>query len=223
MKNRDIYWRRYKKHCTQDNDASVPFEVGTLGPHTLLPFVISCPLYFPESHWWSEISSLSKMTLVLGKVRSGRATNLGCRVVVSHLCDLMFCQKTLNKMRYDAWADLLSWWSCQSPVAHRCSFLNHRNSFQGGMFELNTKFEADLLLYSLNHLNAMATHLCSLNGIYHHQWLVQWSCHCSCMHIPVHSPWLPGYINITQTILVILTMIGPFLDRSCLLLIFLFI
>ena len=37
MKNRDIYWRRYKKHCTQDNDASVPFKVGTLGPHTDLP------------------------------------------------------------------------------------------------------------------------------------------------------------------------------------------
>ena len=25
---------RYKKHCTQDNDTSVPFKVGTLGPHS---------------------------------------------------------------------------------------------------------------------------------------------------------------------------------------------
>ena len=43
MKNRDIYWR-YKKHCTWTVDASVPFKVGTLGPHTVLPVTISCPI-----------------------------------------------------------------------------------------------------------------------------------------------------------------------------------
>ena len=32
------------------------------------------------------------------------------------------------------------------------------------------------------------------------------------MHIPVHSPWLPGYIHVAQTILVMLTMAGRFLD-----------
>ena len=37
---------RYKKHHTQDNDASVPFKVGTLGPHTVLPGAISCPIVF---------------------------------------------------------------------------------------------------------------------------------------------------------------------------------
>ena len=37
MKNRDIYWRRYHKHCTEDNDTLVPFKVGTLQPHTVLP------------------------------------------------------------------------------------------------------------------------------------------------------------------------------------------
>ena len=30
------------------------------------------------------------------------------------------------------------------------------------------------------------------------------------IHIPVHFPWLPGYINVMQTILVILTMAGFF-------------
>ena len=30
--------------------------------------------------------------------------------------------------------------------------------------------------------------------------------------IPVHSPWLPGYINIPETILIMLTMAGLFLD-----------
>ena len=37
---------RYNKHCTQDNDTSVPFKVGTLGPHTVLPIAISCPIVF---------------------------------------------------------------------------------------------------------------------------------------------------------------------------------
>ena len=71
-----------------------PFQVGTLGPHTVLP--VSLPLLktlykilcwnrhqlpcciFPESHRWSEISSLSRVILVLGKARSFRASNLGC-------------------------------------------------------------------------------------------------------------------------------------------------
>ena len=37
---------RHKKHCTQDNDASVPFKVDTLGPHTVLPIAISFPVVF---------------------------------------------------------------------------------------------------------------------------------------------------------------------------------
>ena len=49
----------YKKHCTWDNDASVPFKVGTLGPHTVLPMPAPAPLYFLKSHQQSEISSLS--------------------------------------------------------------------------------------------------------------------------------------------------------------------
>ena len=63
-------------------------------------------------------------------------------------------------------------------------------------------------------LNAMATQYpCSFNGIYHPHWLVQWSRHCSHMLIPVHSPWPAGYIDVLQTILVIVTMAGLFLDR----------
>ena len=37
---------RYKKHDTQDNDDSVLFKLGTLGPHTILPITISCPVIF---------------------------------------------------------------------------------------------------------------------------------------------------------------------------------
>ena len=50
----------------------------------------------------------------------------------------------------------------------------------------------------------------SLNGVYCPHWLVQWSRHCSCMCIPVHSPWLSGYMDIVQTVVIILTMAGLF-------------
>ena len=84
------------------------------------------------------------------------------------------------------------------------------------MFKLNAKFDADLLLYSLDHFE------CKGNTVH---MLTQWcppppltttvKYHCSCMSTPVHSPWLPGFINIMQIILIILTMVGIFPDRPC--------
>ena len=61
----------------------------------------------------------------------------------------------------DAWAGALSWRSCQSPVAKSCSVLNHLNSFHGGMFKLNAKSDADLLLYALSHFecNSHTVHM----------------------------------------------------------------
>ena len=62
-------------------------------------------------------------------------------------------------------------------------------------------------------VHRQTVHMSLLNRIYCPHWLVQWSCHCSHMCIPVHSPWLPGCMDVTQTILVILTMAGLFPDR----------
>ena len=66
-------------------------------------------------------------------------------------------------------------------------------------------------------LNSMVRqYTCSLNSIYHPHWLVECSHHCSHVRTPVHSPWLPGYTDVTHTIFVTLTMTGLFLDRlSC--------
>ena len=65
-------------------------------------------------------------------------------------------------------------------------------------------------------LNVMATqYTCSLNGIYRPNWPVQWSHQYSHMCILVHSPWPPGYMDVTQTVPIILTMGGLFLDRPC--------
>ena len=147
--------------------------------------------------------------------QKSQAANLGCRGAWSPgWFDVLFA-KILCK-RFDAWAGALLWWSCQSPVAHSCGLLNYANSFCGGMFKLNAKFDADLLLYSLYSLilNVMATqYTCSLNGVYCSHWLVLWSHHYSHICIPVHSPWLPGYTDVTCTILVILTVAGLFPDR----------
>ena len=56
--------------------------------------------------------------------------------------------------------------------------------------------------------------ICSHGGIYRPYWWVQWSHHCSCMWIPVHSPWLPGYIDVTEIVLIILMMTKLFPDRA---------
>ena len=134
------------------------------------------------------------MILVLGKARSFRTPNLGCRGSWVPWVIWYFAEKTLHEIR------------CMSGcvvVIHQLSiaaafWLN----FHGGMFQLNVEFDADSLLFLLN-LNVMA----SLSSVYHPNWLVQWSHHCSCMRIPVHCPWLPGYINAAQTVLIVLTMV----------------
>ena len=94
------------------------------------------------------------------------------------------------------------------------NLMNYLNIFCRGMFKLNTKFDADLLLYSVI-LNATATqYTCPLNGSYCPHWLVQWSHHCSHTCIPVPSPWLPGYIQVA-THSCYITNGWIFLDRPC--------
>ena len=190
---------KYKKHCTQDNDASVPFKVGTLGPHRVLPIAISCPSYFPEPHQRSEISSLSKVVLVLGKTRSCTVPNLCFRGAKS-----------------PGWFDVLpknSAWDVMHGQAHCHDEAANRQLPIGADFwiiQMVSTEECSSLMQNLMQiccsscsviLNVTATqYTCSLNGIYHFHCLVQWSRHCSCMYIPGHSPWLPGYIYVTQTV-----------------------
>ena len=69
---------------------------GTLGPHTVSQLSSAAPSYFPESHQWSEIFSLSKVILVWEKpeVTGHQIWAVGG---LSHLGNLMFCQKTLHE------------------------------------------------------------------------------------------------------------------------------
>ena len=177
MKNRDIYWRRYKKHSTKDNDASVPFKIGTLGPHTFLPVAISCPISWISLTAWN-LFPLSKVILVLGKARSCRTPNLGCRGPES-----------------PRWLDFLPKNSAPDVMheqVHCCDeAANHQLLIAVAFWVIwiVSAGECSSLMQNLPQiccsscsviLNAMATqYTCSLSGIYHPDWLVQWSHLCS--------------------------------------------
>ena len=161
----------------------------------------AAPLYFPESHQQSEISSLSKVILVLGKARSHRAPNLGCSRAESPGKKTQHFARKLCTRRDVLWVGMLSWWSCQSPVAHVALWTTQTVSTEEYSNLTQNLIQIRWPTCSVI-LNATATqYTCSLNCIYHPHWLVQWSCHCSHMRIPVHFPWLPSYINVVQTVL----------------------
>ena len=173
---------------------------------------ISCLIYFPESYGCSEISSISKVILVWGKARSCRVPNLCCRGAES-----------------PGWFDVLPkncTWDVMYDRAHCCDEAgNHQLPIAVAFWIIGivSTEECSSSMQNLMHihcctysviLNATTTQYTrSLNGVYHPHWLVQWSRHCSRMDVPVHSPWLSGYIDVAQTILIILTMAGFFLDR----------
>ena len=152
------------------------------------------------------------MILVLGKARSFRAPNLGCRGTES---PGWFHVSSKNS----AWDVMHEWACCQDEAAdHQLPIaaafwiiqivsLEECSSSTQNLMQIHCSTRSVIL-------NATATqYTCSLEGIYYPHWLVQWSHWCSHMHIPVHSPWLPGYSDVTQTILVVFTTAGLFPDR----------
>ena len=153
------------------------------------------------------------MILVLGKARSHRAPNWDCSGVESpgrfHVSP-----KTLPACHV-----MREWEHCHDEAAN--SQLPIAAAFW--IIQILSTEEHSSLMKTLMQircstcsviLNAMDTqYTCSLNSVYCPQWPAQWSCHCSRMLIPVHSPWLPGSINVVQTILIMLIMAGLFPDR----------
>ena len=181
MKNRDIYWRRYKKY-TQDNDTSVPFKVGTLGPETVLPIAISCPFGFSwiSSMVWNLFPF--KGDFSFGKSQKSQGAKCGCRGSESpgwfDVLPIQFAWDIFHE-----WAGCAEAANHQLPVAaafwiiwivstEKCS------SLMQNLMQIHCSTHSVIL-------NVMVTpYTCSLNGIYHPHWLV----HCSPMCIPVHSP-----------------------------------
>ena len=151
------------------------------------------------------------MIVVLGKARSCRVPNLVCRGAESpgwfDVSPKISVEDVLHEQAHcrDEAANhhlpiAVAFWVIQIVSMEECSSL------------MQTLMQ---ICYSTSSaiLNVTATqYTCSLNGIYCPHWLVQWGCHCSHTCIPVHSPWLPGYMDVTQTILIMLTMAGLFPD-----------
>ena len=81
----------------------------------------------------------------------------------------MFCQKPLHQTH--AQADTMSWWSCQSPVAHSCELLNHTVSVEDCLSLTQNLMQIRCSTCSVI-LNEMVTqYTCSLNSIYCPCWL----------------------------------------------------
>ena len=123
------------------------FKGGILGPHTVLPVAISCPVLFSwiSPMVWNHFPFKGDFSFGENQKSQGtKSALLGGWVIW-----VIWCFTKRLYMRCDAWADTLFWWSCQSPGAYSCSLLSHPNSLCGGMFKLNTKFDADSLLYLL--------------------------------------------------------------------------
>ena len=149
-----------------------------------------------------------------GKARSHRAPNLGC-----------------NRAELPGWFEVWpknSAWDMMHEQAHCCDeFASHQLPIDVAFWIIQTVSVEECSSLMQNPmqiccftrsviLNVTATqYTCLLNGVYHPHWLVQWSCHYSRMCIPVHSPWLPGYMDVMWTILVILTVAGLFETDLC--------
>ena len=200
MKYRDIFLRKIQDTRNIVHETMMPQSPSKQTPWDLTQFsqlLSAALLYFPESHQWSEISLLSKVILVLGKARSHRVPNLGCRGAES-----------------PGWSDVLSkklhkMWCMSGCVV----MMNHQLPLAVALrinWIVSTE-ECSNLTQNLMQIccsacsvivNVTATqYICSPNSIYRPHWLVQWSCHCSYTCIPVHSLWLPGYINVVQSVL----------------------
>ena len=150
----------------------------------------------PNSHQLTHrifLNFINSLNFSFGESQKSQGTKSGLQG--AWVIWVIWCFTKKLCTRRDVWVGVLLWWSCQSLVAYSCGLLN---IFHRGMFKLLVKFDADSLLYSLI-LNMMATqYTCSFNDSFHPHWLVQWSHHGSYMGIPVHSPWLPGYIDVWQ-------------------------
>ena len=147
MKNRDTYWRRYK---IQETLYIVPFKVGTLGPHTILPISISCPIIFSwiSSTVWNLFAFKGDSSFGKNRKFQGAKSGLGGGEL-SHLGDLMFHKKNSAE-------DVMREWEyCRDKVAsHQLPIAVAFWTIQivsQGMFKLNAKFDADSLLYLLSH------------------------------------------------------------------------
>ena len=163
---------KYKKCCTSGN-VSV-FDSRSIGTSHSSPnhHQLPCCIF---QNLITEISSLSKVILVLRKARSSRASNLGC-----------------NWSEPTGWFDVsqkkpawdVMWVCCRDEAAnHQLPMAETFWIIWGVSMEGYSSLMQNLMWIHFSTcsviLNALATHHTYFNSIYHPHWLVQWSHHCS--------------------------------------------
>ena len=200
IKNRDVYWRRYK---IQETLYVGQWRLSSLQSRHLGTSHISPNYHQLPCHIFLNLNDgLSKMILVLGKARSHWEPNLGCKGAES-----------------PGWFDVLpksSAWDMMHTQARCCDkAVNHQLPRAAafwiiclGPMEESSSLTQNLMQICCSTcsaiLNVTATqYTCLFNSIYCSHGLVQWSHHCLHTSIPAHSSWwlhqccanLSHYIN----------------------------
>ena len=186
MKNRDISWKRYKIQETvyTGQGCLSSLQSRHLGTSQSSLIIVDRSLYM-----WTFSGAL----LVAGLPECG-SLSTDSQPSLKHLCHTFIYAALIA-------SSLKAFWFIWIVSTEECSGLTQN------LMQTHSSTHSVIL-------NARATQCtCSLNGMYHPHWLVQWSHHCSRMHIPFHFLWLSGYMDVMQTLLIILTMAGLFLDR----------
>ena len=165
------------------------------------PIAISCPVVFS----WISLMVWNlfpfKGDFSFEKVQKSQGLNLACKV--GWVTWEIWCFAKKLCLRRDARAGTLLWRKVPITSCSQLQPSESSNSFCRGMFKLNAKSDADLLLYSLSHFECngctahMLTQRCLSPPL---SSTVKSSLSHTC--IQVHSPWLPNYSNVVETILV---------------------
>ena len=188
LQSKSIYWRRYKIQ-----------ETLYIGQWCLSPLQsrhLGTSHSFPD-HPHLPCPTFLDLILVWGKARSHRAPNLGCsRAESPGWFDVLSKNSSGDMMPERAYCcDEAA--SCQLPIAMAFWIIQIASTETCSRLTQNV-----VQIHCSTHsviLNVTATqYTCTLNGVYHPHWLAQWSHHCSHMCIPVHSPWMPGYIDVCK-------------------------
>ena len=160
----------------QDNDISIPFQLDTFGPHTVLPVSLAttaqCCFLSGSRSYGTNFAMTCFMprscikildTVVFRIPRSAfisRTVSHQPLFIASHTCSTFLVSAYCRPSRiWITFNRFLTLFEVYVPQFYLCcthciiieSLLNCPNSFHRGMFKLNTKFDADCLLYSLSH------------------------------------------------------------------------
>ena len=163
---------KYKKHCTQDNNASVPFKVGTLEPHTVLLTAVRCSFCSGSRSCRTNFATTCFMPRSCVKISHSSFQNPQISFQFSHCqlpifvdCSLYtfsilrcsaHCRPSRTWITFNRFLTILEafvphfYLHCTHCIIPQ-NLLSHLNSFHRGILKLITRCDADLLLYSLSH------------------------------------------------------------------------